>query len=387
MRARVVAEGYPAPARWGVSTFAEFGLLPSLIEGLTALGLVTPTEIQRRAMPALLSGRSVAGVAETGSGKTLAYAVPLLNLVRSLEEDGAPVTVPAQPRAVVLVPARELGEQVAKVFKSLTHTTRVRVRPALATLQVARRSVAGPHEVLIGTPGRVAQLVKVGALSLADARIVVLDEVDQLLDLGFLPDVTAVFRACPAGRQLACFSATFPPAVEALIGKELTDAVVIKTTGSERLVATLTTLNHTVVDGKRWPVLAPLLEAEVPGGTLLFVNTREQCDAVAAKLTEAGHACVVYRGEMEKGERRKNLKAFRDGTVRLLVTTDLGSRGLDVENVGRVINVHLPREIENYLHRAGRTARAGRPGVVVNLVTERDRPLIDRLGGIAARRS
>jgi superfamily II DNA/RNA helicase len=191
-------------------------------------------------------------------------------------------------------------------------------------------------------------------------------------------------KACPADRQLALFSATVRPAVETLIADLFNDAEVFRSAGSHRVVPTLTTTQQTVVGGKRFPLLERLLGKKVEGGTILFTNTREQCDKLADELEQAGWPCVVYRGEMDKVERRKNLKAFREGGVDLLISTDLAARGLDVEHVGRVINYHLPQQMENYLHRVGRTARAGRPGLVINFVTERDTPLVSKLDGVRA---
>ncbi len=364
------------------STFAAFDLLPSLRAALDTLGLVTPTEIQGRALPALLQGRSIVGVAETGSGKTLAYVLPVLHTLKTLEA-GEPLDEPAKPRAVVIVPTRDLGEQVTRVFKQLTHTTRLRVRAVLGgtTMEVARRSIEGPFEVLVATPGRLVKLLDRELLDLGEVRTLVFDEVDQMLDPGFLPDAERIVRACPPERQLAMFSATVPAAVQSLIGRLFADAEVIRSDGSHRVVASLTTVHRAVVDGKRAPHLRAILAEPVTGGTLLFVNTRDQCDKVAEELAALGRACVVYRGEMDKVARRANLKAFRDGTVDLLVSTDLAARGLDVPHVGRVINYHLPQELNHYLHRVGRTARAGRPGVVINLVTERDRALMRQLEG------
>ena len=172
--------------------------------------------------------------------------------------------------------------------------------------------------------------------------------------------------------------------VEKLIAKLFVDAEIIRSQGSHQVPATLKTVNLDVPRGHRRPLVEKLLGERVKGGTMLFVNTREQVDEVAALVGELGHRCVIYRGEMDKVERRKNLQAFREGKVELLVSTDLAGRGLDVDHVGRVINVHLPQSLENYLHRVGRTARAGRAGVVVNLVTERDRPLMLQVQGLKA---
>jgi superfamily II DNA/RNA helicase len=183
---------------------------------------------------------------------------------------------------------------------------------------------------------------------------------------------------------MALFSATVSPAVQQLITTLFADAEVIRSDGHHKVVASLTTTNRTVINGKRLPVLETLLAQAVKGGTLIFTNTREQCDTLAQELKTKGHDCAIYRGEMDKLERRSNLKAFREGHVDLLISTDLASRGLDVEHVGRVINYHLPQQMENYLHRVGRTARAGRPGEVINFVTERDQPLVSQLASVQA---
>ena len=367
-------------------SFAEFGLLPSLQTYLSANEFKTPTEIQLRAVPAFLAGRSIVGVAETGSGKTLAYVLPLLHMLKTLENSGKQITAAGQPRAVVVVPARELGEQVLRVFKPFTHTTRLRVRGVLGgtTMEIAKRDIKGPFEILVATPGRLIKLLEQGLLNLGDVRVLVFDEVDQMLDPGFLPDAERVVKACPADRQMALFTATLSPTVEKLVEKLFADAEVVRSDGSHRTVATLTTQNRTVVDGKRFALLERVLRENVAGGTMIFTNTRAQCDKVAAEIEQSGRQCVVYRGEMDKAARRANLKAFRAGTIRILVSTDLAARGLDVDHVERVINYHLPEQMENYLHRVGRTARAGRAGLVINFVTERDRALVDRLEDVKA---
>ena len=369
-----------------MNTFSSLNLLATLQKTLDEKGLVKPTEIQSRAMPVLLSGKTVVGVSETGSGKTLAYALPVLHLLKVLENEGQPISVESQPRAAVIVPTRELGEQVSRVFKPFTHTTRLRVRTVFGgtALEVAKRNIKGKFEILVATPGRLVQLMDRKLISLSDVRILVFDEADQMLDQGFLPAATRVAEDCPSNRQLALFSATVSPAVQELMSKLFIGTEIIRTQGSHRLVPTLTTVNRTVVDGKRFPVLEKILEKPVTGGTLIFTNTREQCDKLTKLLIAKGFKCLLYRGEMDKVERRRNLKAFREGKIDLLISTDLASRGLDVDHVGRVINYHLPRETKSYIHRVGRTARAGRAGQVINLVTERDAPLVAKLGSVKA---
>lgn len=366
-----------------MNTFPEFGLLPSLTKTLKANKIYTPTEIQKNAIPMLMSGQSVIGVSETGSGKTLTYALPILNLVKTLENDGNPVSEPASPRAIVLVPSRDLGEQVSKVFKNYTHETRVRVRPVLGgtTFEQSRRSIAAPFEILLATPGRLAQLMEKRLINFHDVRMIVFDEADQMLDDGFINESKLIVNACGSDTQLALFSATVSKTVEELIHELFQKAELVKSSGAGKVVKTLVTKNETVIDGVRWPIFEKLIKQKVVGGTIIFANMRDQVDKIANELAKHGYECLSYRGEMDKSERRQNLKAFREGKVSLLVCTDLAARGLDLDYVGRVINYHLPEEMSNYLHRVGRTARAGKQGLVVNLVTERDLALIAKLEG------
>ena len=367
-----------------MNAFSDFNLLPTLQATLAEKGLVQPTEIQDRALPALLAGRSVVGVAETGSGKTLAYALPVLHRLKTLENQGDPITVDSRPRAVVVVPTRELGEQVSRVFKLYTHATRLRVRAVLGgtTMEIARRNSRGAFDVLVGTPGRLLKLLDRSGLDFGDVRILIFDEADLMLDQGFRPDAHRIVKACPPARQMGLFAATVSYAVQGMIADLFSEAEVIRSEGSHRLVPSLTTRNRIVPDGQRLPLLENVLREKVDGGTLIFTNTREQSDKLAEEVRAMGFACVVYRGEMDNVKRRANLKTFREGGVDLLISTDLASRGLDIAHVGRVINYHLPREMQNYLHRVGRTARAGRPGLVVNFVTPRDQRLIGKLGNI-----
>lgn len=366
-----------------MNTFPDFGLLPSLIKTLKALKIHTPTEIQKNAIPMMMSGQSVVGVSETGSGKTLTYALPILHLLKTLENEGNPISEGGTPRAIVLVPSRDLGEQVSKVFKNYTHDTRLRVRPVLGgtTFEQSRRSIQGEFEILLATPGRLLQLMDKDLISFSDVRFIVFDEADQMLDDGFLRESQEIVNACPEDTPLALFSATVSQPVQELMNSLFTKAEVVRSSGAGKVVKTLTTKNETVIDGLRWPIFEKLIKQKPEGGTIVFTNTREQCDKLADEIEKKGFSCVVYRGEMDKNHRRTNLNKFRKGEVDLLISTDLAARGLDLANVGRVINFHLPQDMSNYLHRVGRTARAGKEGLVVNLVTERDLPLIAKLEG------
>lgn len=371
----------PKGASTPMTSFSDFDLLPTIHATLVEKNLITPTEIQCKGLPFLLSNKSVVGVAETGSGKTLTFALPVLHHLKELENQGKSVRDNSRPRCVVIVPTRELGEQVSKVFKPFTHTTRLRVRTVLGgtTLDVAKRNIQGPFEILVATPGRLIKLMERNMIDLSDVRTLIFDEADQMLDQGFMPDAQKIVGACPPNRQMALFSATVSPKVQELMNTLFSGVEVIRTRGSKKLVPTLTTTNLNVLNGRRLPYLERLLTESVTGGTLIFTNTRDQCDTLALELKKINRTCVIYRGEMDKVERRANLKAFREGKVDLMISTDLASRGLDVEHVGRVINYHLPQVMDHYIHRVGRTARAGRKGLVVNFVTERDRSLMIQL--------
>lgn len=371
-----------------MNAFSDLGLLPSLVRTLTENKLIRPTEIQAMAIPMLMGGQSVVGISETGSGKTLAYALPLLHILKDLEHQDKAVNNPSAPRAIVVVPTRELGDQVSKDFKKLTHETRVRIRPALGGMEFEqiRRNVGGVFEILIATPGRLIQLLDRELIDLSDVRLLVFDEADQMLDQGFVADSKTIVDACTAEPQLGLFSATVSKSVEELMGSLFAKAEFFRSQGSGKIVKTLVTENVKVVDGKRWPVFEKILKKPVTGGTLVFANTREQCDSIVKGLTEKNFPCAAYRGEMDKNERRQNLKKFREGKIKILVSTDLASRGLDVDNIGRVVNFHLPKQMENYIHRVGRTARAGRPGLVINLVTERDASLMNQVSPPSSKR-
>lgn len=366
-----------------MNTFPEFGLQHSLLKTLKAKRIFTPTEIQKNAIPLILSGQSVVGVSETGSGKTLTYALPVLHILKNLEDEGQPVTTEASPRAIIMVPTRDLGEQVAKVFKNYTHETRLRVRTALGgtSFEQSRRNVSGAFEILLATPGRLVLLMKRNLIHFSDARFLIFDEADQMLDQGFLDESNTIVKACPSDITMALFSATVSPQVQELMNSLFSKAEVIRTSQSGKVVESLTTKNETVIDGLRWPVFEKLIKQKVNCGTIVFTNTREQCDKLTKEILDKGYQCLSYRGEMDKNERRNNLKKFREGQVDLLISTDLAARGLDLEHVGRVINYHMPQQMENYLHRVGRTARAGRSGLVINLVTERDLPLVSKIEG------
>jgi len=365
-----------------MSDFNNYNLLDSIIKTLEAQNFTKATDIQKLAIKALMSGKSVVGIAETGSGKTLSYVLPILHLLKTLETQGQAVSKNSSPRAVVLVPTRELGDQVSKVFKEYTHDTRLRVRNVLGSskMAVAKRNIANNFEIMLATPGRLMQLNKLNLINFDDVRILVIDEADQMLDQGFLPSINTLLNSCQPDIQTALFTATASKSVQSLIENSFSHAEFFQTENSHQINQNLEVINCIVPNGKRVPLLKKIvLDTKTKGSTLIFTNTREQCDKVQAELVNLNVKSGIYRGEMDKNERKQNLRNFRQEKISILVATDLASRGLDVNHVTKVINYHLPKEVENYLHRIGRTARAGRKGTVYNLVTERDQPLMQKL--------
>ncbi len=370
-----------------MSSFQDFNLIPTLLTSLQEMGLKDPTVIQNLAIPRLLEGQSLVGVAETGTGKTLSYVLPILHQLKNLELSGNQVTRAGHPRALILVPTRELGEQVTKVFKPFTHLTRLRVRGIMGgtSMQVSKKNTLGQFEVLVATPGRLVKLIEKRHVDLSDVRILVLDEADQMLDKGFFQDAKFIISCCPKEKQMALFSATISQTVQQLIDSNFSGVEILHGQKSHKLVPQLTTQNWDVIDGKRRPLLEKLIKNKTEGLTLVFANTREQCDKLVQEFTNMKVSCAVYRGEMDKQQRRSNLKAFRDGKIQFLISTDLGSRGLDIQNVGRVVNYHMPQQLDSYVHRVGRTARAGRKGLVVNFITERDQRILSQIERVVNR--
>jgi superfamily II DNA/RNA helicase len=356
-----------------MASFDDPSLRSSLRQTLQELGLTEPTEVQQLALPALLDGASAVVVAPTGSGKTLAYGLPLLQRVKQLEEDEGVVPRAGSPRGLVMVPGRELGEQVARELKRFTHQTRLRVRTVLGgvPLRKARSQVEGGVEVLVATPGRLGQLLDGGHVHLDALRMLVFDEVDELLEGGGAD----VVRRIPSDGtvQRVAVSATLSRRVQERV-EALFDAAPtwLEASGVGELVPTLRVVRRPVGPQGRLATLKEVLDDDPVAPTLLFVNTRDQVDEVAAFLEGQGYAFVTYRGELDRTARRVQLRRFLQGEVGLLLATDLGARGLDLPDVERVINVFLPRERERYLHRAGRTARAGEDGLLVDLVADRD---------------
>ena len=356
-------------------TFADFDVHPDIVASLAESGIVHPFPIQAMTLPVALAGHDIIGQAKTGTGKTLGFGVPILNRVVAPGDAGfESLTRPGKPQALAVAPTRELAVQVAADLQRAGKGRGIRVltvyggRAYEPQIEALKTGV----EVVVGTPGRLIDLSKQGHLDLSQARTVVLDEADEMLDHGFLPDVETLMSLTPASRQTMLFSATMPGAIVALARRYMSQPTHIRAMGDENENA------HTVKAVEQFvyrahamdkvEMLSRMLQANGRGLTIIFSRTKRTAAKVAEELVERGFAAAAIHGDLGQGAREQALRAFRNGKVDILVATDVAARGIDVENVTHVINYQCPEDEKTYLHRIGRTARAGNTGVAVTFV-------------------
>ena len=342
-----------------MSSFATLALEPAWLANLEQLGYREMTPIQALALPAMLEGRDVLGQAATGTGKTAAFGLALLARL-----------APHRPSGLVLCPTRELAAQVADELRRLARPlphTRVLVLSGGTSVQRERASLAHGVDVLVGTPGRVLDHLQRERLDLSGIRTLVLDEADRMLEMGFVDSVRAIAQATPAERQTLLFSATFPDAVRALSATYQRDALHV-VAPAEDITARIAQVVYAVDRAARIPALIRILGHHRPSSAVIFCNHRETCDVVAAGLSASGFAAVALHGGMAQHDRNTVLLLLKHGSLRVVVATDVAARGLDIDDLGAVVNFDLPREPDVLVHRIGRTARAGKHGLAISLV-------------------
>jgi ATP-dependent RNA helicase DeaD len=346
--------------------FDSLGLAEDLMKAVRDAGYESPTPIQAQAIPLLLAGRDLVGQAQTGTGKTAAFGLPAIQLV----DPGSP-----DVQALVLAPTRELAVQVAGEIHNFARHTSIRVVAVYGGQPIDRqfRALHAGAHIVVGTPGRLLDHLRRGSLHLEHVRICVLDEADEMLALGFIDDIEAIFAELPAERQMALFSATIPPRIAALTRKYLRNPERVSIQTRKRTVETTNQTYYEVPPGKKLDALARVLDMETPGSTIVFCRTRKETEEVADALRLRGYAAEALHGEMVQAERDRTMRRFREGQSDLLVATDVAARGLDIENVTHVINYDIPWDVEQYIHRIGRTGRAGRSGDAITLVEPRER--------------
>jgi ATP-dependent RNA helicase RhlE len=357
-----------------LTQFDDLGLAEPLLRAVAAEGYTHPTPIQAQVIPAMLAGRDVVGIAQTGTGKTAAFVLPLLH---ALAERGRRPVARRCP-VLVLVPTRELAAQVADSVRAYGR----HIRPSVAVvIGGARpgpqiRALAGGVDLVIATPGRLLDHMGSGAISLQDTGTVVLDEADQMLDLGFMPAIRRIMAALPAKRRTVLLSATMPKPIRALASDFLTDPAEISVAPAARPIERIRqSVLHVDGSAKR-EALVGLLAAPEVERAIVFTRTKRGADRVSEHLERAGLSAAAIHGNKSQGQRERTLAAFRSGGVAVLVATDIAARGIDIDDVSHVVNFELPNVPESYVHRIGRTARAGRSGTAISLCGHEERGLL-----------
>src|SRR6059036_218595 len=349
-----------------MTNFDSLGLAEPILAALRDVGYESPSPIQEQAIPELLAGRDVIGQAQTGTGKTAAFGLPMLEYVDP--ED-------PEVQALVLTPTRELCIQVTQAIRAYGERRGVEVVAVFggAPIRSQQAQLRQGAQVVIGTVGRVMDLMGRHSLVLTDARFVVLDEADEMLDLGFLEDVEKILSRTPSGKQTSLFSATMPGPIKRLAEQFMYDPVTIRVKAA---TLTIDTVDHYFVevgDREKADALARVLKSERPEQAIIFVRTKIGADRLARSLNDKGVRVKALHGDMTQGSRDGVMIAFKDGRERLLVATDIAARGLDISGVSHVINYDMPNSPDLYVHRIGRTGRVGRSGTAITLVTPKQR--------------
>jgi len=354
-----------------VTSFSELGLAAPILQALEGEGYTIPTPIQQQAIPHVLAGRDLLGIAQTGTGKTAAFALPILH--RLAAEKRAPR--PRGCRTLVLSPTRELASQIADSFRAYGKHLGLRTTLMFGGVPKPRqaRAMAGGVDILVATPGRLIDHLGDGAVKLDQVEILVLDEADHMLDLGFIVPIRRIAALLPKVRQSLFFSATMPGEIAGLAGGLLHNPVQVSVAPVATTVERVEQQVIFVEASRKRSVLAQLLADGSLSRTLVFTRTKHGADRVVKQLGESGLEAAAIHGNKSQSQRERALAAFRAGEVRVLVATDIAARGIDVDGVTHVINYELPNVPESYVHRIGRTARAGRAGIAISLCDAEER--------------
>jgi ATP-dependent RNA helicase RhlE len=357
-----------------VTNFKDLGLIQPLLKALGEEGYGTPTPIQAQSIPTVLLGRDLLGIAQTGTGKTAAFALPILQRLAAV-----PKPAPRRGcRVLVLSPTRELASQIAESFRTYGRHLGLSVAVVFGGVKYGPqvRALAAGVDVLVATPGRLIDHINEKVANLGAVEVFVLDEADQMLDLGFLPPIRRIVAALPKKRQNLFFSATMPTEIGKLASELLVDPAKVQVTPSATTVDRIDQRLLFVESDRKRQLLAELFEEAKMTRALIFTRTKRGADRVAKYLDAAGIRADSIHGDKSQGQRERALAAFKAGSVRALVATDIAARGIDVDGVTHVVNYELPHVPEAYVHRIGRTARAGAAGVAIALCSDDERPLL-----------
>ena len=347
-------------------TFTSFSFDRRICDGIKSCGYADPTPIQTRAIPLILGGHDVMGLAQTGSGKTAAFALPILQ--RHLSEK------PAQgsPDVLVLAPTRELALQIHESFAALGNRTGLRSAVVIGGVGMAPQIKAcATARIIVACPGRLVRLLQQNAVSLRGVKTLVLDEADRMLDMGFMPDIKRVLAKLPPKRQNLLFSATMPSDIRCLAEKILVNPKIVRV-DEESSPEGISHAYYRAENNCKLGILEQLLARAEHQSMLVFTRTKHKAKDLARKLTNRGHNATFLQGNMSQGQRQRALDGFRDGKFTIMVATDIAARGIDCERISHVVNFDMPDTVETYTHRVGRTGRAGRSGCALSMVTRDD---------------
>lgn len=354
--------------RYCVTKFTDLGLHKLVLKAVTDEGYETPTPIQLQAIPHLLENRDLLGIAQTGTGKTAAFALPTLT---RLLKHGKP-RKSKSPYVLVLAPTRELAGQIAESFQSYSKFMDCVTQTVFGGVKINRqiRSLEKGCHVLVATPGRLLDLMNQGAVHLRELEVLILDEADQMLDMGFIHDLRKIIAKTPDDRQTLLFSATMPKLIEDMAGRYLSDPVRVSVAPESTTAERVTQGVIHVANGDKLQLLGKLLDDPKMERALVFTRTKHGADKVVRKLIAKGYPALAIHGNKSQPQRMKALNAFKAGECRILIATDIAARGIDVDGISHVINFEMPNVAEQYVHRIGRTARAGKDGISISLVAE-----------------
>ena len=364
------------------TSFNELGLSSPVVGTMNRLGITVPTEVQSKVIPLALEGKDIAASAETGSGKTAAFLLPIIERLKH----------PGSLRAIILAPTRELVVQIEANAKAYSRTARLRTVAVVGGESMTRqiKAIKAGADIIVATPGRLNDLVNQRLVPLKAIEVFVLDEADRMLDMGFFPQVRQLVAYLPKNRQTMLLSATFSSAVEKLSRELLINPARVVAARTTTTVAKLTQKAFTVLSSHKESLLLALLKHHDEGTFLVFTRTKRTADRIAHTLTANRHSVATLHSDRTQSQRNSALSSFREGRVRVLVATDVAARGIDVDHVSHVINYEVPASAEDYVHRVGRTARAGRSGSALTLVSPSEEPalgLIERATGVNMERS
>jgi ATP-dependent RNA helicase RhlE len=356
------------------ANFTELGLIPPLLARLTGLEYQQPTPIQAQAIPSVLAGRDLIAGANTGSGKTATFALPMLQKLHAEKPLSSPKSKGNYVTGLILVPTRELAKQVADSIKSYAAHFNGAIKTVAVfggvSVNTQMLALRGGADILVATPGRLLDLISSNAIKLDLVNTLVLDEADRMLSLGFTEELTALLALLPKKKQILLFSATFPDQVKTLTQELLKNPIEIQVQSSD--ASTLVQRVFTVNKGDKTAVLAHLIQKNEWRQALIFVNAKHHCEHLAEKLAKRGITAEVFHGDKGQGERSRVLDGFKAGEIEVLIATDIAARGLDIEKLPVVINFNLPRSPSDYMHRIGRSGRAGEVGLAISLIDYED---------------